>query len=232
MTDQALAEILGEADSQASLSPEKPILRPRVTRQGPTGKTPRNGDPLSLDGDSSENSQPYRSTSTRGRARTSTTRTQPLTSSATPPDDNEVQGVEGQLAMILLFGGGFVGMALPVTGATLVMRSQTGAHAIVEVAKTNPKMWKRLVGFLNATKYAELAQVASSVVTAVAVDLHVVNPNSTLPQTIIPDVLEKFRKPEDQPTEQPSPNGKGPEYAGSLFTTADSNGGVESGGPV
>lgn len=232
MTSQTLEEILAGVDQQAQPQPlEKPNLRPRVIRQGPSGKTPKSADPLSLDGDSSEtDSKP---TTSRSRVRPgSTTRTLP-TSSATPPSDEEVGEIEATLAFMLLMGGGVVGMALPVTGTTLVMRSQVGAHAIVTAARTNPKIWKRLVAFVKVTKWTDVVQFAGNVVVAASVDMHVMNPNSTLPQMMIPDVLERFKQTaEDQPGE-PTQNGTGPVYAGSVFASSpDSNGGVASGGPV
>lgn len=224
MTQQTPAEILAEVDQQASQSSVPPALQPRIVRQGPKGKTAKSADPLSLDEDFTESSRP--ATSARGRGSTSRSTTSRASTPTSLPTDDEVEGVEGQVAVLLLLAGGTVGMVLPVTGMTLTMRARVGAHAICEVARTNPKLWKRLTGFLKASKYASLAQVGASVAAALAVDLHVVKPESMMPQATIKDVLELFRTMSDEPstTEQNGQAPQEPSYAGSVFASAGSNG--------
>lgn len=218
MTQETVQEILAGAEELAPPQSVPPNLQPRVTRQGPKGRTARSADPLSLDESSTDSPTSTRGRGTRGKAT-------PRDTPTALPDDAEALDVEGQLAVILMLAGGVVGMALPVTGMTLTLRAKVGAHAIIEVARTNPKSWKRLTSLLKASKYAELAQVTASVVTALAVDLHMVNPQSFMPQNTIPDVLELFRtETQATPTEPNGHTPNEPTYASELF---HSNGGPD-----
>jgi hypothetical protein len=189
-------------------SSEPPTLAPpRMVRQGPVGKPRTSANPLADDDSSTEAD----STTPRGRSR-STRGAAPTTSTASAPSDGAVAAIKSELQSALLGIGGVLAIPLPVTGVTVINRAEIASNSIIEIARSDPKLWARLQKILAATKYSDLVYVGVCLVTAVTVDLHIVPPMHPLPQNTIGDVLEKFTvKPENpaeqngtQPTPQPA----------------------------
>ena len=122
---ETMAETLAGVDRQAVQPPPQlpssDPLAPRPHRQGPTGKKmPDVGAGLLPDDDGSSEAT-SRPTFRRARASSSP---KPKPGPSTLPDDDDIIQVRGELAAMLAVVGMFVGMAMPVTGITLVMRAE------------------------------------------------------------------------------------------------------------
>jgi hypothetical protein len=223
-------ETLAELDSQAGLPlPSSDPLAPRLHRVGPTGrKHPDTGAGLLPDDDSFSAETSKTGPPTRGRAARGATpqRARPVTPL---PSDEEATEASNALAGLLLLAGGLTAQVMPVTGMTLVKRSEMASKAILDIAKGNPALWKYLKWLATMSKYEEFGNFAASMVVAVGVDAKVMDPRGMFPQQLIPDVLAVFAAPEAEPvapTDSAAQNGhREPTYASHV--AADSIGGSD-----
>ena len=105
----------------------------------------------------------------------------------------DFDAMQSELSAALGLTGQVMSMAVPVTGMTLIMRSQMASKALIDIARDDPKFAAALSKLLRGSKYAALGQVGFSIAIAAAVDMRMVKPDGGLPQAVIGDVLEKFQ---------------------------------------
>lgn len=217
-------ETLREADQLAV--PASDPLAPRPHRAGPTGRShPDTGAGLLPDADSF--SEPTRKSSPPSPGRPPRSIHSPQRAGPAPlPTDDEVTESTNALAGLLLLVGGLTANIMPVTGLTMVKRSEMASKAILDIAKNNPGLWKYLKWLATMSKYEELGNFTASMVVAVGVDTKVMNPAGMFPQQLIPDVLAMFVESVETPATE-SPNGHAAQPVYASHVGADSHGGSE-----
>jgi hypothetical protein len=106
--------------------------------------------------------------------------------------EREQESIEAMLTVMFVMSGTPLSFILPVTGTTMQMRAEQGAHALIEAGKANPRIAAIILTMVKGGHYGPLVMFGMTMLTAVAVDVGVVPPTSMPAQMMIKDVIEKF----------------------------------------
>ncbi len=106
--------------------------------------------------------------------------------------EREQESIEAMLTVMFVMSGTPLSFILPVTGTTMQMRAEQGAHALIEAGKANPRIAAIILTLVKGGHYGPLVMFGMTMLTAVAVDVGVVPPLSAPAQMMIKDVIEKF----------------------------------------
>ncbi len=99
-----------------------------------------------------------------------------------PRDKAEITSLADALAQQTLLLGMAMTMVMPVTGLTIINRSDMAAKAVVAVALDHPKLMSGIESLLRAGKYAVLGEISVALVVAVGVDIGAFQPDAMLVQ--------------------------------------------------
>lgn len=100
--------------------------------------------------------------------------------------------VQEELTAELVKMGAVMSLALPVTGTTIITRSEVAAAAAVDIGKRHPKVMSAIQVAIEANAWGNIASCGISVGIALGVDTGMVKPEGKAPQMFIGDVLENF----------------------------------------
>lgn len=102
--------------------------------------------------------------------------------------------IEAMLTTMFIMAGTPASFIFPVTGTTMVLRAQQGAHALIEAGKANPRIAAIILAMVKGGHYGPLVMFGLTMLTAAAVDIGAVPPGSPPAQMLLKDVLVNFKQ--------------------------------------
>ena len=126
--------------------------------------------------------------------------------------EREEESIEAMLTAMFIMSGTPLSFIAPVTGTTMQLRAQQGAHALIEAGKANPRIAAIILAMVKGGHYGPLVMFGMTMLTAVAVDIGAVPPLSAPAQLLIKDVIDRF--PVAQPAPAAASNGYAPGASG------------------